>query len=97
MLGGGAAFTSALNAPGWATATRVTGSIVTARMRSVLSVMPPSTAVEPPDRLDPAPRGTTGTRWAARPPQHRLHVGVELARTTASGRPASGSRAQSCR
>ena len=66
--------TSALKAPGCATATRVTGSIVIARIRSSESVMPPSTAVEPPDRPEPAPRGTTGTRCAGGPAQHGLHV-----------------------
>ena len=89
--------TSALNAPGCAMATRVTGSMVIRRIRSVDRVMPPSTAVEPPDRLEPAPRGTTGTLCFV---AHRMTActsSVEFTRTTASGVPASGSRAQSCR
>ena len=60
-----AALTSALKAPGSTTATRVTGSISMARIRSSDSTSPPSTAEEPPDRLVPAPRGVIGTRCSA--------------------------------
>ncbi len=66
-----AALTSALKAPGSTTATWVAGSISTLVIRSRLSTMPPSTAVEPPDSPLPAPRGTTGTSWAA---AHRTAV-----------------------
>src|SRR5579884_3697659 len=55
-------FTSALSRPGWHTAVRVTGSTVMSRIFSVDSTIPSSTAVAPPDRPVPAPRGTTGTR-----------------------------------
>lgn len=41
--------TSALSSPGWVTATRVTGSTVISRIRSVISTIPPSTALDPPD------------------------------------------------
>ena len=60
-----AALTSALNAPGSTTATRHSVSISIARIRSRLSTMPPSTALDPPERPLPAPRGTTGTRCRA--------------------------------
>ena len=53
--------TSTLSRPGCATAVRVTGSTVIARIFSVQSTIPPSTAVAPPDSPVPAPRGTTGT------------------------------------
>ena len=45
------------------------------RIRSRHSTMPPSTAVEPPDSPQPAPRGTTGTSCRGRPDEHRLDVG----------------------
>ena len=38
------------------------------------STIPPSTAVEPPDRPEPAPRGTTGTCVGRGPPQYGLDV-----------------------
>src|SRR5699024_7092794 len=60
-----ASLTSPLNAPGCVTAVRVTGSIVISRIRSSDSTMPPSTAVDPPDRLVPAPRGMIGVPVAA--------------------------------
>ena len=60
-----ASLTSALNAPGCVTTVRVTGSTRMSRMRSSESEMPPSIAVDPPDRLVPAPRGTTGVPVAA--------------------------------
>ena len=55
------------------------------RIRSVDSVMPPSTPDDPPDRLVPPPRGTTGTLC---PLAHRSMAwtsAVLVARTTASG------------
>ncbi len=48
-LHGAAFLTSALSSPGWVTATRVTGSTVISRIRSVLGTIPPSTALDPPD------------------------------------------------
>ena len=60
--------------------------------------MPPSTALAPPDRPDPAPRGTTRHVVRGRPP----HGGLDLlrrprSRTTAIGVPAPMSRDQSWR
>ena len=55
-----ARLTSTLRAPGSTTATRLAVSISTARIRSVDSTMPPSTASAPPLRPEPAPSGTTG-------------------------------------
>src|SRR3954462_81086 len=83
-----ASFTSTLSAPGSATAVRVTGSTVTAVIRSVLSTRQPSTAVAPPAahhqaaaaRGRPAaqpgarPAGDDGDAVLARPAQRRLHV-----------------------
>ncbi len=89
--------TSALNAPGCTTATRAATSMSMARMRSVDSVIAPSMPVEPPDRLVPAPRGTTGTSWRLAQRSTACTSEVSLARTTACGSPASGSRAQSWR
>ena len=71
-----AALTSALNAPGSTTATRVATSISMARIRSRLSTMPPSTALDPPDRPLPAPRGTTRYAVGGRP----AHGGLDLGR-----------------
>ena len=59
--------------------------------------MPPSTALEPPDRPLPAPRGTTGTPWAAAQRTVACTSAASRARTTATGVPAAGSRAQSKR
>ena len=67
------------------------------RIRSSDSTMPSSTAVEPPDSPDPAPRGTTGTSFADAHRSTAWTSSVHVARTTARGQPASGSRAQSCR
>jgi hypothetical protein len=66
-----AAFTSALKAPGSTTATWQSVSTSIARIRSRLSTMPPSTALDPPDSPEPAPRGTTGTPCVA---AHRTAV-----------------------
>ena len=90
-------FTSALNSPGWHTAVRVTGSTVMSRIFSVDSTMPSSTAVAPPDSPLPAPRGTTGTRWALAQRMTVCTCSVVSGRTTASGLPAAGSSARSCR
>src|SRR5690606_38517033 len=60
-----AALTSALYRPGWTTAVRVARSIRMVRIFSVDSVIAPSTAVDPPDRLVPAPRVMIGTRFTA--------------------------------
>jgi hypothetical protein len=79
------------------TATRDTGSIVIARIFSSESTIPPSTAVAPPDSPDPAPRGTTGIRPAAAQRIVAWTSAVHVARTTAMGQPAFGSRAQSWR
>jgi len=80
-----AAFTSALSAPGWATARRDGASMSMRRIRSVDSVMPPSTASEPPERPVPAPLGTTGTACSAAQQIVADTSLVELARTTANG------------
>ena len=90
-----ASLTSTLNAPGCVTAVRVTGSIVMSRMRSSERTIPPSMAVEPPDRLVPAPRGTTVRRRGVA--DDGLDVLVDVARTTAAGVPAFGSSARSRR
>ncbi len=59
--------------------------------------MPPSTALDPPDSPLPAPRGTTGTPWAAAQRTVACTSAASRARTTAIGVPAAGSRAQSKR
>src|SRR5919107_3325859 len=92
-----ARFTSALNAPGSTTATRAAVSISTDRIRSRLRTTHPSTAVEPPDRPLPAPRGTTGTRCSAAQRTATCTSVALVARTTARGRPAETSRDQSHR
>ena len=92
-----AALTSALKAPGSTTATRVTGSISMARIRSSESTSPPSTAEEPPDRLVPAPRGVIGTRCSAAQRTVACTWSASVGRTTASGMPGAGSRDQSYR
>ena len=92
-----AAFTSALKAPGSTTATRVVVSISMARIRSIDSTIPPSTADEPPDRLVPAPRGMIGTRFSAHQRTTVCTWAASVGRTTASGVPAPGSRDQSQR
>jgi hypothetical protein len=89
--------TSAFNSPGWVTAVRVTGSTVISRIFSVLSTMPPFSAVAPPDSPVPMPRGTTAILLAD---AHRITVctsSVRRGRTTASAMPALGSKARSCR
>ena len=48
---------------------------------------PPSTAVDPPDSPEPAPRGTTGTRCALAQRSTACTSSVQVARTTASGTP----------
>jgi hypothetical protein len=90
-------FTSALSRPGCATAVRVTGSTVMARIFSVDSTMPPSTAVAPPESPLPAPRGTTGTRCAVAHRRTAWTSSVLVGRTTANGVPAAGSIARSWR
>ncbi len=89
--------TSTLNGPGWTTAVRFAVSMVIARIRSMLSTMPPSTALDPPDSPLPAPRGTTGTRCAVAQRITACTSAVQVGRTTAQGMPAFGSRAQSWR
>src|SRR5271165_2646491 len=89
--------TSALNSPGWHTAVRVTGSTVMSRIRSVASTMPLSSAVAPPDRPLPAPRGTTGMRCRLAQRNTVCTSSVRSGRTTAMGLPADGSSARSWR
>ena len=90
-------FTSALSRPGCATAVRVTGSTAMSRIFSVLSTMPPSSAVAPPDSPVPMPRGTTAIRCAVAHLSTVCTSSVRRGRTTASGVPAFGSTARSCR
>src|SRR5256885_2385505 len=92
-----AAFTSALSRPGCTVAVMATGSTVTARMRSVESVMHPSTAVDPPERPVPAPRGTTGTPSRVATSSVRCTSAVQVARTSAAGRPGTTVIARSYR
>src|SRR5689334_10006233 len=63
-----------------------------ARIRSRLTTMPPSTALEPPERPLPAPRGTTGTVCCAAQRTAACTWAAVSARTTATGLPADGSR-----
>src|SRR3546814_10490727 len=51
-----AALTSTFRAPGWTTATIASASMRTSRIRSVDSVMQPSTAADPPASPVTAPR-----------------------------------------
>ena len=77
--------------PGSTTATWQAVSTSIAVIRSRLTTIPPSTALDPPDNPLPAPRGTTGTPCSA---AHRTAVctcSASSARTTATGVPASGS------
>ena len=90
-------FTSALSSPGCATAVRVTGSTVISRIFSVDSTIPPSTAVAPPDRPVPAPRGTTAIRLSEAQRNTVCTSSVRVGRTTANGVPAAGSAARSWR
>ena len=90
-----ATLTSALKAPGSTTATWQSASISIARIRSRLSTIPPSTALAPPERPDPAPRGTTGTPYAAAHRTAACTWPASSARTTAIGVPAPVSRDQS--
>ena len=92
-----AALTSALNAPGWTLAIRVTGSMLIWRIRSSESTMPPAIAELPPDSPEPAPRGTIGTFASAAMRTTAWTSAVDVALTTASGTPASGSFARSQR
>ena len=92
-----AALTSALYRPGCTVAVRVTGSTSIARISSVDNTIPPSTAVAPPDRPEPAPRGTTGTPWVLAQRMTSRTSSVVRARTTASGMPGWGALAQSWR
>ena len=57
-----ARLTSTLSAPGSTTATRLAVSISMARIRSVDSTMPPSTASAPPDSPSPRPAARPGCR-----------------------------------
>src|SRR3954454_10811280 len=82
-----ASLTSTLSAPGSATAVRVIGSTVIAVIRSVLSTRQPSTAVAPPARPVPAPRGTTGTRCSLAQRSAVRTCAAQPARTTARGSP----------
>src|SRR6478609_4137010 len=92
-----ARLTSTLSAPGSTTATRLSVSISTARIRSVDSTMPPSTASAPPDRPEPAPRGTTGMPCALAQRMVTCTCSAVSARTTARGVPAVASWVQSKR
>ena len=92
-----ARLTSTLSAPGSTTATRLSVSISTARIRSVDSTMPPSTASAPPDRPEPAPRGTTGMPCALAQRMVTCTCSAVSARTAASGVPAVASWVQSKR
>src|SRR3954468_6494590 len=83
-----AALTSLLKAPGSTTATWQDVSISMSVIRSRLSTMPPSTALDPPDNPLPAPRGTTGTRCAAAQRTAICTCAASSARTTAAGVPA---------
>ncbi|MEL4155167.1 hypothetical protein MTQ24_07645 [Corynebacterium bovis] len=64
---------------------------------SRLRVTAPSTAVDPPTTLLPAPRGTTGTWWAVANRMTARTSSSSRARTTASGVPAPGSIVRSRR
>ena len=93
-----AAFSAPLSTPASTRATRLAGSI--SRMRvisSVESTMPPSIAAAPPESPVPAPRGTTGTPWAAATRIAAWTSAVWRGRTTASGRPPDTSSAWSWR
>ena len=68
-----------------------------ARIRSVDSTMPPSTASAPPDSPDPAPRGTTGMPCALAQRIVTCTCSAVSARTAASGVPAVASWVQSKR
>ena len=60
-------------------------------------IRPPSTALAPPERPDPAPRGTTGTRCAVAQRSAAETSSVDRARTTARGMPAAARSALSRR
>ena len=92
-----AVFTAALSAPGSTTATWQSVSISTAFIRSRLSTMPPSTALEPPLSPLPAPRGTTGDPVLRRPADRGLHLAGVLGADHRDGRAGRGSRDQSWR
>lgn len=67
------------------------------RIFCVDNTIPLASAVAPPDNPVPAPRGTTGTRWAVAQRSTAWTSSVQRARTTASGVPADGSKARSWR
>src|SRR5918994_6419349 len=90
-----AAFTSALNAPGSTIATRVAESISMPRIRSRLNTMPLFTALLPPERPLPAPRGTTGMPCAEAQRSTASTCSEFDDRTTEAGVHARGSRDQS--
>ena len=92
-----AALTSALKAPGSTTATWQAVSISIAPIRSRLSTIAPSTALDPPESPLPAPRGTTPMPCSAAQRTAVCTWPASSARTTASGLPADSSRDQSCR
>src|SRR4051794_22251752 len=86
-----AALTWAFISPGCTTAVRVTASTSIAVIRSVDTTRQPATADAPPERPEPAPRGTTGMPCAAAKRTAVCTSSVDPARTTANGTPASGS------
>src|SRR5690349_20830245 len=90
-----ARFTSTFRQPGSATAIFATGSTTRVRILSRESTTPPATAVAPPDRPEPAPRGTTATPLVVAHRRVCWTCPVLAALTTASGQPAPGSRAAS--
>ena len=57
-------------------------------MRSTHTTSEPSMALLPPDRPEPAPRGTTGTRWACAAAITAETCSVVRGKTTANGSPA---------
>ncbi|OLT09769.1 hypothetical protein BJF78_06050 [Pseudonocardia sp. CNS-139] len=92
-----AARRSLLTTPGCTTASRSAGSISTiARIRSVESTTHPSTALAPPDRPVPAPRGTSGRRCRAQARTTSATSAVLRGRTTAAARPCGAHSASSC-
>ncbi len=73
------------------------GSISSERMASVDTTMQPSTAVDPPDRPVPNPRGTTGTRRRDATRSTAWTSAVWRARTRATGSPGTTDMARSAR
>src|SRR3954463_3953454 len=82
-----------LSSPGCVTATFDTGSTRMSRIRSSDTTTPPSTALEPPDSPEPAPRGTTGIRCLAAQVTVAWTSAVRLAPAEAHGPPAGGAAA----